>query len=206
MNPPATPPVLYVFAGPNGAGKSTLFAQLKLSDWLKNVDQVNGDVIYKESPWLTQDELAMIVSERIKSLFEAHLSFSIETNLATSASYNVLESAHKKGYRVSLHFVCLEDTKQCRRRVVERVSKGGHDVPFTIVEHRYKNALSLIKQHYLLFNDIDFIDNSASSFTSVLRVENGTLAYQQAELPDWAAGIANHISMMEKVGEKLKPV
>ena len=74
------------------------------------MEQVNGDVIYKDSPWLTQDELSVIVSERIKNLFEANLSFSIETNLATSASYNVLQSARKKGYTVSLHYVCLEDT------------------------------------------------------------------------------------------------
>lgn len=26
-----------------------------------SVEQVNGDVIYKESPWLTQDELMVIV-------------------------------------------------------------------------------------------------------------------------------------------------
>ena len=72
-------------------------------------------------------------------------------------------------------------------------------MPFPIIEHRYKNALSLIKQHFLLFDDIDFIDNSAGSFTSVLRVEDGKLTHRQAELPDWAAGVAKHIDMMQKV-------
>ena len=197
---PATPsPVLYVFAGPNGAGKSTLFAQLKAESWLSSVEQVNGDVIYEESPWLTQDELAVIVGERIKSRFEANQSFSIETNLATSASYYVLQSARKKGYKVSLHFVCLEDTEQCRKRVIERVSRGGHDVPFSIIEHRYKNALSLIKQQYTLFHSIDFIDNSAGDFRSVLQVESSELTYQYDPLPDWAAGIVRHINLMEKV-------
>lgn len=97
-----------------------------------------------------------------------------------------------------MHYIRLKDTQQCRRRVIERVSKGGHDVPFSIIEHRYKNALSPIKQTYLLFDDIDFIDNSAGSFTLVLRLEGGKLIYRQAELPDWAADIAKHIDMMEK--------
>ena len=71
-------------------------------------------------------------------------------------------------------------------------------MPFAIIEHRYKNALSLIKQNYLLFDDIDFIDNSAGSFTSVLRVESGKITHQQTDLPDWAGRIAKHIRMMEK--------
>ena len=204
MSTPTIPPVLYVFAGPNGAGKSTLFSLLKEEDWLRTVEQVNGDVIYKESPWLTQDELAVIVGERIKSRFEANQSFSIETNLATSASYNVLQSAHKKGYQVALFYVSLESSQLCRDRVKDRVSRGGHDVPFAIIEHRYKNALSLIKQRYSLFDKIDFIDNSAGDFRSVLQVESSELTYQYDPLPDWAAGIVKHINLMEKVWLKTK--
>lgn len=54
-------PVLCLFAGPNGAGKSTLFAHMQKIHLLDTVSQVNGDVIYKENPRLTQDELAVIV-------------------------------------------------------------------------------------------------------------------------------------------------
>ncbi len=87
----------------------------------------------------------------------------------------------------------------CRDRVKDRVSKGGHDVPYSIIEHRYQNALSLIKQQYALFDQIDFIDNSAGTFTSVLRVEKGTVTQQQPDLPDWAAGIAKHVRLLERV-------
>lgn len=194
-----------MFAGPNGAGKSTLFTQFKQENWLKAVEQVNGDVLYKESPWLTQDEVAAIVSERIRQHFSNNESFSIETNLATSASYNVLQSATKKGYRVVLYYVCLADVMKCRKRVLERVSRGGHDVPYPIIEHRYKNALSLIKQHFLLFDQIDFIDNSAEDFRSVLRVEQGTITACHAALPTWASGIAAHIDLMQKARLKTTP-
>lgn len=195
----STIPTLHVFAGPNGAGKSTLFTQLTRIALFFSIEQVNGDVIYKENPRLTQDELAAIVSKRIKKLLESSTSFSIETNLATSASYNVLQSAHKKGYQIALYYVCLQDPPLCRDRVKDRVSRGGHDVPFPIIEHRYNNALSLIKQHYSLFDQIDFIDNSASDFMSVLQVESGKLIYKNDTLPDWAAGIVKHINLMEKV-------
>ena len=197
-------PTLHVFAGPNGAGKSTLFAKLNATPLLQDVEQVNGDVIYKQNPHLTQDELAVVVAGQIKNHFEQGTSFSMETNLATAANYTVLKSAHEKGYRVSLYYVCLASPEICRDRVKDRVNKGGHDVPYPIIEHRYKNALSLIKQNYLLFDAIDFIDNSDASFVSVLRVETGKLSYQQETLPVWAAGIAKHVSMMEKVQAKLQ--
>lgn len=132
----------------------------------------------------------------------SHTSFSIESNLATSANYTVLQSAHQKGYQLKLYYVCLQSPELCRDRVKDRVSKGGHDVPFTIIEHRYKNALSLIKQHYALFDEIDFIDNSAGTFTSVLRVVDGNVTFQQTDLPSWAAGIAKHIQLMEGVRRK----
>ncbi len=170
-----------------------------------DVEQVNGDVIYKENPHLTQDELATTVAGRIKYLFDCAVSFSMETNLATSANYTVLKSAHDKGYRISLYYVCLGSSDICRDRVKDRVSKGGHDVPFPIIEHRYNNALSLIKQNFLLFDQIDFIDNSAADFMSVLRVESGRLIRQRDELPAWAAGVAKHIGMMKKVQAKLQP-
>nr|WP_186736511.1 zeta toxin family protein [Spirosoma utsteinense] len=195
-------PVLHLFAGPNGAGKSTLFAFMQKIYLLDTVSQINGDVIYKENPRLTQDELAAIVGQLVKESFQNRHSFSFESNLATSASYTVVQSARQKGYRIILRYVNLDSATHCRDRVIERVSKGGHDVPYAIIEQRYKNALSLIKQHYLLFDDIDFIDNSAGSFTSVLRVETGKLTYQAEKLPAWAVGIVNHIRMMEKAIRK----
>lgn len=195
---------MYVFAGPNGAGKSTLYTELTHTALFASIEQVNGDVIYKENPKLTQDKLAVIVSERIKKIMALNTSFSIESNLATSASYNVLQSAHKKGYKVVLYYMCLQSAELCRDRVRDRVSRGGHDVPFSIIEHRYKNALSLIKQHYVLFDYIDFIDNSASDFSSVLQIESGSLTYQKDTLPEWAAGIAKHVKLMEKARLKIQ--
>ncbi len=198
-------PALHVFAGPNGAGKSTLFAELSQTPFFADIVQVNGDVIYKENPLLTQNELAAVVAQRIKEHLTGHTSFSIESNLPTSANYTVLRSAHEKGYQIHLYYVCLQNSEMCRDRVRDRVSKGGHDVPFPIIEHRYKNALSLIKQQYALFDHIDFIDNSANTFTLALLVETGIVTQQQAELPDWAAGVAKHIRLLEKARSKVQP-
>jgi predicted ABC-type ATPase len=69
---------LHVFGGPNGAGKSTLFTELSQTPFFANIVQVNGDVIYKENPLLTQDQLAAVVTQRIKEHLTGHTSFSID--------------------------------------------------------------------------------------------------------------------------------
>jgi predicted ABC-type ATPase len=46
-------PTLYLIAGPDGAGKSTYFDWAIHEQIIPAIQQVNGDVLYKNNPALT---------------------------------------------------------------------------------------------------------------------------------------------------------
>lgn len=192
-------PTLYLIAGPNGAGKSTYFDWAIHQEIIPNVEQVNGDVLYKNNPNLTQTDVAALVQQQIKAVCTSQESFSLESNLATESSYSVVDFARKNNYQISLHFLALDNPLRCRSRVEDRVQQGGHDVPVAIVEQRYRNGLSLVKQHYARFDEITFIDNSAEAFRVVAKVQNARLIFQAEALPNWTQQIVNHIQLRQRI-------
>lgn len=150
---------------------------------LPAIQQVNGDVLYKNNPSLTQFDVATLVQQQIKQYCTARESFSLESNLATESSYSIVDFARKNSYQIVLHFLALDSPIRCRSRVEDRITQGGHDVPFPIIEQRYQNGLSLIKQHYARFDEIMFIDNSLESFRTVLQIQKGIIVHQGESLP-----------------------
>jgi predicted ABC-type ATPase len=96
MEPGTEKPTLYVFAGPNGAGKSTLFEQVK------DVPQVNADVIKKENPELSAISVGVVQARQMKELADKRETFSLETNLAKSSHYRLFKDYQEKGYRVEV--------------------------------------------------------------------------------------------------------
>jgi predicted ABC-type ATPase len=193
------PPVLHIFGGPNGAGKSTLFARFQETAQ-QPVEQVNGDVLQQQHPQLSGFEVAELTAARIKELLTVRASFSIENNLATADNYKLLHGAKAAGYRVELVYVSLDSVAECWFRVQQRVREGGHDVPPAIVEARYQQSLSLLKQHYAVFDHLRLVDNTdrAVGYQTVAIIENGRVQQVQPVSAGWAAGIVRHIQLRER--------
>ena len=193
------PPVLHVFGGPNGAGKSTLFARFQETAQ-QPVEQVNGDVLQQQHPQLSGFEVAALTAARIKKLLAARASFSIENNLATADNYKLIGGAKAAGYRVELVYVGLDSVPECWFRVQQRVREGGHDVPPAIVEQRYHQSLSLLKQHYAVFDHIRLVDNTdrAVGYQTAAVIENGRVQQLPPVSAGWVAGIVRHIQLRER--------
>ena len=193
------PPVLHVFGGPNGAGKSTLFARFQETA-RQPVEQVNGDVLQQLHPQLSGFEVAELTAARIKELLAARASFSIENNLATADNYKLIRGATAAGYRVELVYVGLDSVPECWFRVQQRVREGGHDVPPAIVEQRYHQSLSLLKQHYTMFDHIRLVDNTdrAVGYQTAAVIENGRVQQLPPVSAGWVAGIVRHIQLRER--------
>lgn len=193
------PLVLHLFGGPNGAGKSTLFARFQETAQ-QPVEQVNGDVLQQQHPQLSGFEVAELTAARIKDLLAARASFSIENNLATADNYKLLHGARAAGYRVELVYVGLDSVAECWFRVQQRVREGGHDVPPAIIEQRYHQSLSLLKQHYAAFDHIRLVDNTdrAVGYQTVAIIENGRVQQTQPVSAGWAFGIVRHIQLRER--------
>lgn len=195
-------PVLHIFGGPNGAGKSTLFARFQETAQ-QPVEQVNGDVLQQQHPRLSGFEVGEITAARIKELLAARISFSMENNLATADNYKLIQGAKAAGYRVELVYVGLDSVAECLFRVQQRVREGGHDVPPAIIEHRYHQSLSLLKQHYLSFDHIRLIDNTDRNmgYQTAAIIKNGRVLEVSAEPASWATSVVRHMQQRERFAQ-----
>lgn len=158
--------MLYIIGGCNGAGKTTA-SYTVLPDILNCREFVNADEIaHGLSPFNPTDvaiEAGRLMLQRIEELLAREESFSIETTLATRSYINLVRRAHAKGYRVTLLFFWLNSPELAIKRVAERVSKGGHDIPEDIIRRRYVSGIQNLFNLYV--NEVDswsIYDNSTT--------------------------------------------
>ena len=82
-------------------------------------------------------EAGRLMLQRMNELLSRDETFSIETTLAPRSYVNLVNRAHQQDYRVSLLYFWLNSPELAMKRVAERVSKGGHDIPEDIIVRRY---------------------------------------------------------------------
>ena len=155
---------LYIISGPNGAGKTTA-SYTVLPKILQCKEFVNADEIARGlspfNPESVSIEAGRLMLHRISELLQKDESFSIETTLATRSYYRLVEHAHDKGFYVSLVFFWLESPELAMRRVAERVSKGGHNIPADIIIRRYDEGIKNLFNIYIPKVDYwTLVDNS----------------------------------------------
>lgn len=138
-------PNLYIIAGCNGAGKTTASFTI-LPDILGCNEFVNADAIaYGISPFNVEGvaiEAGRIMLHRIEELLQEGGDFAIETTLATRSYVSLVKRAQSIGYIVKVVYIWLESPDLALKRVSERVSKGGHNIPEEVVERRYFRGIN----------------------------------------------------------------
>ena len=131
---------LYIISGCNGAGKTTA-SYTVLPEILNCKEFVNADEIARGlSPFNAVSvaiEAGRLMLQRIEDLLGRHKTFSLETTLATRSYVNLVKRAQKQGYRVCLLYFWLNSPELAKKRVAERVNKGGHDIPVETIKRRY---------------------------------------------------------------------
>lgn len=156
---------LYIISGCNGAGKTTA-SYTVLPEILDCNEFVNADEIARGlSPFNPESvaiEAGRLMLQRIETLLEKNVSFSIETTLATKSYINLIHRAQAQGYCVKLLFFWLNSPELAILRVAERVAKGGHNIPEDIIRRRY---VAGIRNLFRLFmNEVDYWDIYDNSF------------------------------------------
>lgn len=90
-----------------------------------------------------------IMLNRIQELMLEGVDFAFETTLATRSYVTLINRAKEIGYRVTLLFFWLDSPEMAFKRVLKRVSLGGHSIPKDVVFRRYYrgvfNLLNLYK-------------------------------------------------------------
>ena len=157
---------LYIVSGCNGAGKTTA-SYTVLPEILECREFVNADEIARGlSPFNAEGvaiEAGRLMLQRIEELLKEDVTFAIETTLASRLYVNLVKRAQRQGYRVNLLYFWLSSPELAMRRVAERVSKGGHDIPEEIIRRRYTAGINNLFK--LFMPAVDYwamFDNSAT--------------------------------------------
>ena len=159
-----TSKILYIISGCNGAGKTTASYSV-LPKILQCREFVNADEIAKGlSPFNPEGvaiEAGRLMLSRIQDLLAQNVSFSIETTLATRSYNKLVAQAHNQGYTVILLYFWLFSPDLAIRRVAERVSKGGHNIPSDIIKRRFYLGIKNLFNIYMPIVDAwIMVDNS----------------------------------------------
>lgn len=192
----ASVPTVYVLAGPNGAGKTSLYQYEAV-----NVPRLNGDSLYQQG--LAVTEVEAVMRQQLEDWIHQQASFVIETNAASERDYSLFGALKKAGYRLELRYVGLESVALCEKRVAQRLLEGGHDVPPALIQQRYANGLSLLKQHYRVFDRIQLYDNTGTEARQVADFLPGSSPTQVGLVPDWAAPVIAHITRMVTLYQRM---
>ena len=155
---------LYIISGCNGAGKTTA-SYTVLPEILNCREFVNADEIARGlspfNPGSVAIEAGKLMLQRIEELLKRNETFSIETTLATRSYVNLVKQAQEQGYSIRLLFFWLSTPELAVKRVAERVSKGGHDIPQDIIRRRYVAGINnLFKLFMPIVNYWAIFDNS----------------------------------------------
>ena len=145
-------PLIVVLAGPNGAGKSTCAPYL-LKDALAVEEFVNADTIAQGLSAYRPETAAVtagrVMLERLRALASLRRDFAFETTLSGRWHARWLRDLQTAGYRTHLVFLSLPSAELAVARVADRVRRGGHHVPDTVVRRRFAPGLRNLFSVYM---------------------------------------------------------
>jgi predicted ABC-type ATPase len=155
---------LYIIVGCNGAGKTTASFTI-LPEIINCKEFVNAVEIAKGlSPFQPEKvaiESGRIMLKRIVELINDNESFAFETTLSSKSYKNIINTARRKGYTITLLFFWLQNVELAKERVKIRVLEGGHNILPEIIERRYLNGIKNLFNIYLpIVDGLVVFDNS----------------------------------------------
>jgi predicted ABC-type ATPase len=158
---------LYIIAGPNGVGKTT-FASTFLPRYADCKNFINADLIAQGmspfSPEAAAVRAGRLMLSEIRFFAQRRATFAFETTLSGRSYLRLIRQLKKQGYEVHFFFLWVKSVDVALSRVRERVLKGGHDVPESVVRRRFGRSISNFFAEYRRLADSWYLfDNSAGT-------------------------------------------
>jgi predicted ABC-type ATPase len=158
---------LYIIAGPNGVGKTT-FAREFLPHYADCKNFVNADLIAQGvapfSPETAALRAGRMMLNEIRSFSKRRESFAFETTLSGRSYLALIRVLKRRGYKVHLFFLFVENVDVALFRIDQRVIKGGHDIPELVVRRRFDRSLgNFFREYQPIVDSWHLFDNTGST-------------------------------------------
>lgn len=182
---------LWVLAGGNGAGKSTFYRTSLLAK--QGVLFLNADLIAKsinaDNPETVSYNAASVAQKIREEFLTQGISFCFETVFSHPSKIDFIAKAKALGYYVVLIYIHLENSSLNQARVSQRVSEGGHNVPWEKIESRLPRTIKNVTIAIPLADEVRLLDNSSRQhpFRQIALVRKGCRIENIEPLPVWAA-------------------
>ncbi|MFU8831910.1 MAG: AAA family ATPase [Wenzhouxiangella sp.] len=194
-------PVLYVLAGVNGAGKSSIGGALLRQ---RGLDYFNPDEFAARAAKAGSEDANSQAwhfgKSRLERAISLRASYAFETTLGGRTMPGLIHQAAQRGFDIIMWYCGLVSVDLHQQRVQERVSRGGHDIPESLIDARWttsrQNLIALLPD----ITELKVFDNSQSADGNgippprlVLHLrDQQVMAPEPSRLhqtPDWAAPI-----------------
>ena len=190
-------PELWIVAGPNGAGKTTCVQKEPISKLLPGVTFLNPDDRtltklraagyrgFVDAPVDVQTKLfiesANEVFDELEQAITVGRAVGVETVLSSDKYKQLVDSVFQAKGFVGLFYVALASPAIAKKRVAERVRRGGHGVPDEKIKGRWQRSLDNLAwfaRHATAFWIFDNSDwNAATPPTLVAVGKHGKLEH-----------------------------
>lgn len=118
--------------------------------------------------------LAAAIAQGLRDFFtDRKISFATETVFSHPSKLTLLRNCQAKGFDIYFYFIATDTPLINLKRVSERTSKGGHDVPAEKVIERYKRSIALLPKALSYSKRAFIFDNSGSEIEFVAEYESG---------------------------------
>lgn len=175
--------VYTIIGGVNGAGKSSFTGSIASErddlGYILDVDRLTAEQYDGD-----EYEGGKAALAKIDDCIEAGVNFTQESTLAGSQIRKVAKAAKEAGYFIRLYYVGIDSIEDAMGRILNRVKRGGHNIPRTDVERRFGRQAKALQQLLLYCNEAKFFDNY-NGFVQVAEYRNGRVMPIGTETPAW---------------------
>lgn len=179
-----------IIGGVNGVGKSSFTGVLKSRTTdlgvIVDVDKITAQM--GGTP-LDGGKRAIRIME---DCMRDGVSFTQETTLSGNRPRSAAKRAKEAGYYIRLYYVGLDTAEESKRRIANRVARGGHNIGAEDVERRFAARWEALRAVLPFCDEAAFYDND-NGFVEVAAYRNGELILEGERRPRWIMELDNYL-------------